>query len=222
MMDITEEHNCVTNIPTVILAGGRGTRLGVADKCLATVGNTTILQHQINTLKPQASALFLNVNGDVSRFSRYELPTICDAMFEDAGPLAGIASTLLELQALEVKQMNAGFKPWLITVPSDCPFLPADLVMQLVNAINTTPTDIAYCKSGDRDHFVCGIWSADILPPLLAYLSQGKRSVGEFIFAHDYQVVEFQLSSTGFDPFFNINTPEQLAAAQTYFNDHDQ
>lgn len=220
MIETNEDQKPRCSVPTVILAGGRGTRLGITDKCLSTLGSSTILEQQIRILNAQTDILYLNVNGDVSRFSQFELPTICDAMFEDAGPLAGIASTLLELQAIEVKQMNAAFIPWLITVPSDCPFLPADFICRLVNAITTTATDIAYCKSGGRDHFVCGIWSAEILPALLAYLSQGNRSVGDFIFAHDYQVVEFEQSDTMPDPFFNINTPDQLAKAQAYFSEH--
>ncbi len=218
------------SIPVVILAGGKGKRLGEVDKCLLPLSEqhhdethvpVTILSELLSRLTPQTERIYLNANGDARRFGDLPYPVIQDGSFPDAGPLAGVASILLELQSRDVKKDLQYAHQWLISVPGDCPFIPLDMVDKLITTVNQTSADIAYCKSGDRDHFVAGIWSINVLANLLDYLKQGKRSVGAFIQSLDYEVVTFE-SKEGVDPFFNINTAEQLQAAQKHFEQQTQ
>lgn len=192
--------------------------MGSIDKCLLPLGQTTILQAIVDRLTPQASTLYLNANGDANRFAPYALPIIQDSVFSDAGPLTGVASSLLELQTRETRTKYPETSRWLLTVPGDSPFLPEDLTSHLLNAVDKTSADIAYAKTELEDHYVFALWSIDLLAALMDYLATGQRSVKEFIQAQDYQAVDFPLTDDKLDPFFNINTPEQLREAEHHIH----
>src|SRR5688500_15344816 len=106
----------------VILAGGRAERMGGGDKCLRQVAGETILARVIARVRPQVEALVLNANGDPARFASYGLPVVPDSVPDFAGPLAGV---LAGLEWAEAHQPHAHY---VVTVPSDGPFVPRDLV----------------------------------------------------------------------------------------------
>jgi len=195
------------HIPTVILAGGQGNRLGGLDKCLLKIGDTTILNRIINSLNQQQCSAVLNANGEPQRFASYPLTVISDLENRDRGPLAGIISMMQHLDSIEEPS------DWFLSVPGDSPFLPNSLLASVVDKVRPD-TDIVYCKSGTRDHFVTALWSRRLYDALSAYLNDGARSVGKFIFQHNYQCAVFNTGTI--DPFFNINTAEQLAQANHY------
>ncbi len=198
----------ITNIPAVIIAGGKGTRMGGIDKCLLNVGQKTVLTHIVETLSQQTSSIFLNINGDGQRFSEYSLPQIKDQTEEELGPLGGLASTFAFLKNQNNPASNV------LTVAGDCPFLPSNLLHTL-SAAFTNSEDVIYCYSNNRDHFITALWSREILPQVSAFLDTGGRSVARFINTLAHKRVTFEYEAI--DPFFNINTEHQLQQANTLY-----
>ncbi len=185
----------------VILAGGQSRRMGGGDKGLLRLGSDTVIGSVIECLSSQVSALAINANGDPARFSTYGLPVLPDSLPGFPGPLAGI------LAALDWALSRGAV--WVVTVPSDTPFVPRDLVALLI-AAQTAPVVIA--ATGDRIHPTCGLWSVGLRDDLAATLDRGERKVQDFTDRHGAAVVSFPPGPP--DPFFNINTPADLAQAQ--------
>jgi len=193
-----------SDIPIVILAGGKGTRMGGVDKCSLQIDHSTILSRLITILQGQSKHLYLNVSGDNERFSPYHLPIIRDRFEPSIGPLGGLYSALVYME----KHHSTS---WLLTVPCDCPFLPENLLSALLsNSIESY--EVVFCHSDNRDHFVISLWSSRILLKLKKYIHQGKKSVGGFIQQLQHQRIGFPHIPV--DPFFNINTEQQLLQAQ--------
>ena len=187
------------SIAAVILAGGLARRMGGGDKALQVVGGRTILARTVAVLSPHA-ALAINANGDPARFSPYGVPVLPDPVGDRPGPLAGILAGM-EWAA------DQGL-PWLLTVPGDCPFLPADLVPSLRAA---AVSGVVMAASGGRTHFVTALWPTRLRAGLRAALQASQRKVESFAAAHTVTTVDWP--TTPFDPFLNVNTPEDLVEA---------
>lgn len=193
-----------------ILAGGLSRRMGGGDKGLADLAGKSILARVIKRFAPQVSTLALNANGDPARFSAFGLPVISDEDGGYPGPLAGI------LAAMRWSARGEPTTGWVATAPADSPFLPGDLVARLMVAVRTRPGVIAVAASGGRTHHVVGLWPVSLADHLARSLGQGERAVVAWASRHDTIAVEFPSLSLGgrvVDPFFNINTPEDLAEA---------
>jgi molybdopterin-guanine dinucleotide biosynthesis protein A len=193
------------DIAGVILAGGAARRMGGGDKCLIDLGGQPILAHIADRLRAQVGALVLNANGDAARFDAFGLPVIADAGAERAGPLAGVLAGLTWAAA----QPEATA---IVTVPSDVPFLPADLVARLADGGR-----LSVAVSEGRLHPTIAFWPLDIAPALAAALREGRRKATAFVEAEGARHVGFDALSAGgqrIDPFFNANTPEDLDAAR--------
>ena len=185
----------------VILAGGQSRRMGGGDKGLLALGSGTVIGSVIGRIAPQVAALAINANGDPARFLVYGLPVLPDSLPGHPGPLAGI------LAAMEwALGQKAG---WVVTVPSDTPFVPRDLVARLTAAQTALVVIVA---TGERIHPTCGLWSVTLRDDLAATLVRGDRKVRDFTHRHGAAVVAFDPGPP--DPFFNINTPADLAQAQ--------
>ena len=201
-------------IPAVILAGGKGTRLGEVDKCLLQLNGKSILDTLVTRLTAQCSPILLNANGDKTRFKNFDgaiIPDISDSLL---GPLSGIHSALVHLSKLQTNDKTSS--NYLLSVPGDCPFIPDDLAAQLKTHANDQDLDVVTCKSGDREHFVVSLWKISLADKLNSFLDSGNRSVGQFIRSCDSGVVEFPINPI--DPFFNINTPEDFEMAEQLLN----
>ena len=189
----------------VILAGGRSSRMGGGDKPLLPLGHRTVLGHVVRRARPQVATLALNANGDPARFAAYGLPVIADALDGLQGPLAGI------LAALDWAQGVAGVER-VATVTGDSPFVPRDLVARLVAAVDgQRPT---YASSLSGQHPVFAVWPLSARDALAAFLAeQPSRRLMDAM--RHLGAIEVAFDGTGpTDPFFNINTPEDLAAAE--------
>ena len=190
----------------MILAGGRSRRMGGGDKCLLPLGDRPVLAHVIARLRPQVAALALNANGDATRFANFELSIVADDTADFAGPLAGI------LAALDWAAHAHPSASAVLTVPADTPFLPRDLVARLAEA--GAP---ALARSVGRVHPVAGLWPLTLRDGLRAALrAEGMRKVEDWTARLGPAIVDFPpVDSPGgsIDPFFNINTPEDLARA---------
>lgn len=188
----------------LVLAGGRGHRLGGADKALLPLADRPLLSHVLDRLGPQCATVAISANGDPARFAPFGAPVLPDEL-PDAGPLSGI------LAGMDYAY-SRGFA-WLVSVPTDTPFLPADLVARLVAARDTAEASLAIAASGGHRHFAVGLWPVALREDLRERLASGLRRVEDFAVHHHALVVEW--STTPHDPFFNVNTPEDATAAAT-------
>lgn len=187
--------------PAVILAGGRGTRMGGVDKAFLRLGGRPLLAHVIDRLEPQADPLALNANGDPGRFGAVGLPVLPDPVEGFAGPLAGILAALDWAGTLGAQSV--------VTVAADTPFFPSDLVARLLGA---GPPAIA--ATGDGLHPVFGLWPVATAGGLRAALATGTRKVTDWTTAIGARPVTFPDATP--PPFFNINRPEELAQAEAW------
>lgn len=198
-------------IAGVILAGGLASRMGGGDKCLLSLGDATLLSEVIARLGPQVDGLALNANGDPARFADYGLPVIVDSFSGYAGPLAGILAGM-EWAA------GQGFD-YIATAAADTPFFPPDLVTHLRAGL-TPETPIAMAATPDPErglarHPTFALWPVALRDDLRAALDDGVRKVVQWAKPKGYQMVTFPVGKI--DPFFNVNTPEDLERAQSIF-----
>lgn len=197
-------------IAGVILAGGRSSRMGGGDKCLRLIGGIPMLERIITRMRPQVQDLALNANGDPGRFAGYGLPVIGDTIAGHAGPLAGV------LAGLEWAAAQFGHTH-IVTVSSDAPLVPLDLVQRLVEANDGSESRMVLAATINGLQPVIGLWPVTLAPALEQYLSAANAKVMDFVADHDLKSVEFPLierEGLNADPFFNVNTPEDLAQAE--------
>lgn len=194
----------------VILAGGQARRLGGGDKALVEVGGRPLLAHAIDRLAPQVSDIVINANGESSRFDSFGLPVVADTVAGFAGPLAGV------LAGLEWAAANVPDCDRVVTVATDAPFFPEDLVLRLADAAASENADLACAASGGRNHPVFGLWPVDLRDDLRrALVEEDIRKVDLWTARHRLVMVPFLVS--GVDPFFNINRPKDVAEAAEFF-----
>lgn len=195
----------------VILAGGLSRRMGGGDKGLLDLGGASMLDRVIDRLRPQVGRLVLNANGDPGRFAAFGLPVVADATADYAGPLAGI------LAGMRWSLAHVPAARHIATVSSDAPFLPTDLVARLSSEIADRPDAISLARSGGDVHPVIGLWPVALADDLEAWLAAGTRKVLVWVDRHPSAQVDFpqiEIGGRRIDPFFNANTPEELAAAR--------
>ncbi|CCV06935.1 molybdopterin-guanine dinucleotide synthase [Mesorhizobium metallidurans STM 2683] len=199
------------DIAGIILAGGQSRRMGGGDKSLLALGEESLLDHVVSRFAPQVGPLALSANGDPARFAGIGLPVLADVVEGFAGPLAGI------LTGLEWAAANTACEA-LATVAGDTPFLPQDLVERLVAAAGERAGVIAVASSGGKQHPTFALWPVGAREALRRFLvDEDIRRVSAFIDRHGFVEVEFSLLKSGghqIDPFFNINTPDDLAVAE--------
>lgn len=196
-------------IAGVILAGGLSRRMGGGDKALRPLAGRPMLGHVIARIGPQVARLALNANGEPSRFAAFGLPIVADSVADFAGPLAGILAGLDWAAALPGCQR-------LVSLPADAPFLPRDLVEKLDAALAREGALIAVAASGGRTHPVAALWPLGLGEALRSALAAGERKIDRFTAAYRLAVVEWPVAPC--DPFFNANTPEELAEAERLAN----
>jgi molybdopterin-guanine dinucleotide biosynthesis protein A len=196
------------DIACVILCGGRSSRMGGGDKSLRPLGGSPLLSRIIERLGP-IRPLSISANGDPARFADFGLPVLADTVPGFAGPLAGI---LAGMQWAAKRGRGR-----LLTVAGDTPFLPVDLADRLTAAAASSPAGIAVAASNGRRHPVFALWPAALHGDLRRFLAEsGTGRVNTFIDLHNPVDVAFPLierNGQTFDPFFNVNTPADLAEA---------
>lgn len=192
----------------LVLAGGLARRMGGGDKARITIGGVTILQRVLACLKPQCTGLVINANGDPARFADTKLPVVSDNVPDFAGPLAGILAGL-DWTALHMPECE-----WLASVPGDCPFLPNDLVTRLHAARAAAGAPLGCARSGEWRHPVIGLWPLALRDDLRrALVAEGLRKIEIWTARHGVAIASWPAEPV--DPFFNVNTPEDAAQAQT-------
>lgn len=190
----------------VILAGGQATRMGGGDKGLRQVAGQPLLDHVLERLRPQVDRIALNANGDPARFATYDLPVLPDSLPDWPGPLAGV---LAGMDWAAAQGADA-----VVSVAADTPFFPRDLVAQLQAAAGTSGLALAATREGGKlwRHPTFGLWPVALRDDLREALKGGLRKVVLWTDQHGAGTVEF--ATEPFDPFFNINTPDDIATAE--------
>ena len=200
------------DIPGIILAGGLSTRMGGGDKGLLMLGKTTIIERVIDKISPQVGSLAININGDSSRFPDYKLPIIPDSIKGYLGPLSGI------LAGMEWAFKNGN--RYIATVAADTPFLPDDLIKRLHAMVKSKNLNIGIAASrilsGDDVfiHPTFGIWEVALKDDLRDALANDTRKIMFWAKKFKLDYYYFDTSDKLSDPFFNINTPDDLEEAK--------
>jgi len=181
--------------------------MGGGDKALRLLGGMSLLERVIDRLRPQVDALVLNANGDPGRFAQFGLPVVADSIPDFVGPLAGV------LAGLDWTAANRPDCLLVASVATDAPFLPRDLVARLVESIEQSGADLACAASGGRSHPVFGLWPLQLREDLRrAIVENGIRKVDQWTARYHLTVLSFPIDPI--DPFFNVNRPEDFAAAE--------
>lgn len=206
----------------VLLAGGQSRRMGGGDKCLRDLAGETVLARIIARIRPQVDDLVLNANGDTDRFADYGLQVVPDAIGDFAGPLAGVL-TGMEWAAEHKLETGGGGTAGpavsgfthILTVPTDAPFLPRDLADRLAAPIRAGKADMTCAASEGRSHPVVGIWPISLSGDLRrAMEDEDIRKVDRW--TARYRLSEVPFTTEPFDPFFNMNRPEDARQAAEY------
>ena len=193
--------------PAIILAGGRATRMGGGDKPLRMLGELPMLHHIIARLRPQCGSIALNANGDGARFAEYRLPVIADSLPDYPGPLAGILAGMDWAAGQDAAAV--------LTVAGDTPFLPRDLSQKFAASADGQHPVLAASRDADGklvQHPIFGLWPTRLRGELREYLVAGHRRVRDFAGRNSAGIAVW--GAEYFDPFFNVNTPDDLARAR--------
>lgn len=196
-----------SSVVAVVLAGGLARRMGGGDKGLRVLGGRTILARVVGAIAPQVAVVVVNANGDPSRFAALGVPVVPDAIPGALGPLVGV------LSAMDWARAHSPGCAWVASLACDGPFVPHDLVARLQAAIATEGADLACAGSGGRDHPVVGLWPVRLAEALRrAIAEEGIRKVDAWTARYRLARAEFPIGAV--DPFFNVNTAEELALAE--------
>jgi molybdopterin-guanine dinucleotide biosynthesis protein A len=188
-------------VTAVILAGGRGRRMGGEDKGLLAVAGRPMVEHVLCAVRPQVAAVILSANRNRERYATLGHPVVADAVGDFWGPLAGVASA-----------MQVAGTPYLLTVPCDAPLVPSDLAERLYRAVRGEGAEIGVVHDGVRMQQAFALLSCGLLADLLAYLDAGGRKVEAWLARHRLAMADF---SGRAEAFANLNTPGELAALES-------
>jgi molybdenum cofactor guanylyltransferase len=188
-------------VPAVILAGGRSARMGGGDKCWLQIGGASILSRIVSVLSSQVGTILINSNSDTALFDAFGLGVRPDVMPGHLGPLAGILTAMEWAQEID--------DALVLTVPSDTPFLPHDLVARLYAKFDGVRPVVA--SSGARIHPTIGLWPTLLAQRLRNDLQRGVRKAHTWLVDTSCAVAEFAFESS--DPFSNINTQKEWQQA---------
>lgn len=192
------------SISGVILAGGAGTRLGLGPKAMVQLAGKPLIDHVIERLRPQTPSLAINVRMSADWANGLGLNIFTDTV-ADAGPLAGVAAALAW-----GKSHNAHA---VLTCPVDSPFIPPDLCARLAAAL-TEEVDIAVATSMGQRHHLAALWRVSLIDRLASHLKHGASPVRRFQDQCRVGTVEWITKSV--DPFFNINSADDLTMAARF------
>ncbi|MBF0124069.1 MAG: molybdenum cofactor guanylyltransferase [Magnetococcales bacterium] len=206
-----ESHTQQMAIAGLILAGGRSQRMG-SDKALMTLAGRPLLSHAITRLAPQVSEIWISAHGEHAAAS---LPSslvgegrvrgakvVVDRRPGHLGPLAGIEAGLLATQA-----------DWLLTVAVDVPFFPLDLATRLYRSVQGTALPAIAAWRG-RSHPVMTLWPGQLLSWISGELDHNHLALGRGLATIPHRVVDFSHDTDRYDPFFNVNTLEDVYQAE--------
>ncbi|MDM0116184.1 molybdenum cofactor guanylyltransferase MobA [Variovorax sp. J22R133] len=200
------------DITGLVLAGGRGSRMGGVDKGLQAFNGTPLALHALLRLGAQVGQTMVNANRNLAAYESFGAPVWPDGIADYAGPLAGF---LVGLEHCET--------PWLLTVPCDTPLFPQDLASRLAQALENTDTLIAMVSAPEpqsdgsvqmRPQPVFCLIHTSLLESLVRFTQGGGRKIDAWTAMHDAVVVPFDRPDDPAQAFFNANTLAELHALE--------
>ena len=201
------------DITALVLAGGRGTRMGGVDKGLQTFNGTPLALHTLLRLQMQQGGLIgevmINANRNLAAYEAFGAPVWPDSLPDYAGPLAGFMTGLERCET-----------PFLMTVPCDTPLFPPDLAVRLADALGRENADIAMAAAREEDgqirtQPVFCLLRADLLESLVAFTHEGGRKIDRWTALHKTVTVPFDQPNDDPRAFFNANTLAELHSLET-------
>lgn len=191
-------------ITGVILAGGRARRLGGQDKGLIPFGGRPLVAWIIEALRPQVGGILINANRNTKAYAALGYPVVTDLLAGFQGPLAGIATAMAVAET-----------PWILTLPCDGPYPPADLAHRLAAALTQADAEIAVARDAERIQPVHALLPVALAPSLRRYLAAGERRLATWQARHRLALVDFSDCALGFT---NLNNPEDLPGLEARLN----
>ena len=185
------------SITGIVLAGGKGRRMGGADKGLVEFNQQPMVAHVLRRLEPQVDEILINANRELQRYNQFGYRVIEDEISGFAGPLAGLHAGMQHARS-----------PYILTVPVDSPFLPSTLAKRLLNGLIMHDADIVVAQTGTQAHPVFSLCRRTLLPQLEQFLNEGGRKMADWIAQLDHVAVSFSDQPCAFT---NINTLEELS-----------
>ncbi|MDB4238942.1 molybdenum cofactor guanylyltransferase MobA [Alphaproteobacteria bacterium] len=195
-------------IPCVILAGGKGRRMGGKEKALVPLLDRPLLSYVLESISGQVAPIALNINTSLDKFNKFGYQIIEDPIKGHLGPLAGILASLNWAHTLNHK--------WVLTLPCDTPFLPKNLVQEMIKVkSNDLSLDLVIARSKGYNHPVIALWKSELKSKLRIALEEGVRKIDLFTANLKIGYVDFDSrKNIQFDPFTNLNSPLDLVHAQ--------
>ena len=185
-------------ITGLILAGGKGSRMGGVDKGLQVFRGRRLVDHVYERFAPQVGGVVINANQNQDAYRSFGVRVVSDAIGGFAGPLAGLHAGL-----------SVSKRPLLASVPCDSPFLPADLVERLNARLDESGAELAVAKTGDQPHPVFCLLRRTLIDHLSDFLKGGGRKIDAWYATLNIVEVAFDDEA---EAFSNINTLEELAS----------
>mgnify|MGYP003863119005 CR=1 FL=1 len=196
-----------SQIVGVILAGGLARRMGGGDKSMLRIGERRILDYVVASACAQLDSVIINANGDPQRFTEFNLPVQADIVPDFAGPLAGVVSAMAWVKQ---NQPNCSH---IITMAADTPFFPSDYVSRMLSLMQLKHQRLACASYQGRTQPVFGLWPVDLFDDLYkALVEDDMRKVDRF--TTPYGVVDVAFDELASNPFFNVNTPQDIALGE--------
>jgi molybdopterin-guanine dinucleotide biosynthesis protein A len=189
------------DVTGVVLAGGRGKRMGGVDKGLVNLHGRPMVMHVIDALRPQVGRIIINANRNVDKYEALGYEVISDIVGDYFGPLAGMASA-----------MQAASTAYVLTVPCDSPMIEDDLAVRLYRALAHEKADASIAHDGERVHPVFALLKRDLLPSLQSYLESGERKIDRWLHQHKLAVAYFKDKP---ETFLNVNNPDDREALES-------
>jgi molybdopterin-guanine dinucleotide biosynthesis protein A len=197
----------MTAIAGVVLAGGRSSRMAGAAKATLELAGVSLVELVVARLRPQVSEVVVNFNGDPASLPRMPgVAVVADPVAGHPGPLAGVVC------AFDYLDLNRSPAEAVAVVPCDGPFLPATLVATLAEALVANAAQAACVRYLGQLQPTFSLWRRDCAPLARGELDRGRGGFKSLLAELAAVVVDWPQGE--FDPFFNINTPAELAAAQ--------
>jgi len=194
------------NILGAILAGGQSKRMG-KDKLFLELNNKKLIEHTLDKVKKYLKKIIIITNQDNEFFFKNNLTTVKDCIEGQLGPLVGI------LTAMKWAKENLSKCSWIATFPCDTPFFPESIIKSFIEESKKKESLILCASSHGRKHNIFGLWSLDLYDKLKNDLINKKiRKVQDWTEKNKIKNLEFKFKD--YDPFFNINTEEDLAFAK--------
>ncbi len=187
-----------SSVTGLILAGGKGSRMGGVDKGLQAFRGKRLVDHVYERLAPQVGGVIINANQNHEEYKSFGVRVVSDAIGGYAGPLAGLHAVL-----------SISKRPFLATVPCDSPFLPADLIERLYQRIDESGAELAVAKTGEQPHPVFSLVRRGVLDHLADFLKGGGRKIDAWYATLNVVEVAFDDEA---EAFSNFNTLDELAA----------